>query len=353
MKTTLSSKVAVLLSGGVDSSVSAFLLKKLGYEVIGLTSKMVDDDNFKQVAQNAKKVADALNIEHYILDLSSEFKNNVVEYFENDYINGKTPNPCIICNKTIKWGELFDYAINELKCDYVATGHYAKIEHENGVYTLKAALDDKKDQLYYLFELNQYQLSKTLFPLCSLTKDEVRKIARENNLPSKSAKESQDICFIKKPCTTKKYLLKKFGTKQGNFVLKSEDRIIGTHDGCYLYTVGQRKGIGISYEVPLYVLGIDSENNIVYLGVKRELDEHFVNLKNVFIQNPKYLLEEFKAFIKIRYNMNYFTGKICLKKNNEALVAFDEPVQSVTNGQAAVFYDINDKSLIGGGWIEK
>lgn len=353
MKMNFQTKVAVLLSGGVDSSVSAFLLQKLGYEVVGLTSKMVDDENFNTVAQNAKNVAEVLGIKHYILDLSDKFKNNVVKYFENDYKNGKTPNPCIVCNKTIKWGELFDYAINELKCDYVATGHYAKIEHENGVYTLKAASDSKKDQLYYLFELNQYQLSKTLFPLCSLTKDEVRKIAVENNLPSKSAKESQDICFIKKPCTTKKYLLKKFGKNKGDFILKSENKIIGTHDGCYLYTVGQRKGIGISYDVPLYVINIDSENNIVYLGVKRELDEHFVNLKNVFIQNPNYKELEFRAYIKIRYNMNFFRGKICLKKNNEAYVAFDEPIHSVTNGQAAVFYDLNDKSLIGGGWIEK
>ena len=137
MKMNFQTKVAVLLSGGVDSSVSAFLLQKLGYEVVGLTSKMVDDENFNTVAQNAKNVAEVLGIKHYILDLSDKFKNNVVKYFENDYKNGKTPNPCIVCNKTIKWGELFDYAINELKCDYVATGHYAKIEHENGVFLTK------------------------------------------------------------------------------------------------------------------------------------------------------------------------------------------------------------------------
>lgn len=353
MKTTLSPKAGVLLSGGVDSSVSAFLLKKLGYNVIGLTAKMLDDENFDVIVQNAKKVADALNIEHYVVDLSSDFKNNVVEYFENDYKNGRTPNPCIVCNKTIKWGKLFDFAINVQNCDYVATGHYARIEVENGVYSLKAASDSKKDQLYYLFELNQHQLSKTLFPLCDLTKDEVKTIARKNNLPSKSLKESQDICFIKKPCTTKKYLLRKFGVNEGDFILKSENKVVGKHEGCYFYTVGQRKGIGLSYEVPLYVLNIDSANNIVYLGERHELDEYFVNLKNVFIQNPNYNHQEFDAFVKIRYNMNYFKAKICLTKNHEAHVAFEEPVSSVTNGQAAVFYDLKDKSLIGGGWIEK
>ena len=305
MKASLPSKVAVLLSGGVDSSVSAFLLQKLGYEVVGLTSKMVDDENFNQVAKNAKNVADSLGIKHYVLDLSSEFKKNVIDYFENDYKNGKTPNPCIICNKTIKWGALFDYAINELKCDFVATGHYAKIENQNGVYSLKAASDSKKDQLYFLFELSQYQLSKTLFPLCGLTKSEVRKIAAENNLPSKSAKESQDVCFIKKPYTTKKYLLEKFGQKNGNFVLKSE------------------------------------------------LDECCVKLKNVVIQNSNYCEKEFEAFVKIRYNMNYAKGKITLESNNEATVTFETVVNSVTNGQACVFYDLNDKSLIGGGWIVK
>lgn len=353
MKANLTTKVAVLLSGGVDSSVSAFLLQQLGYEVVGLTSKMVDDENFNQVAKNAKNVADSLGIKHYVLDLSSHFKKNVIDYFENDYKNGKTPNPCIICNKTIKWGALFDYAINELKCDYVATGHYAKIENKNGVYSLKAASDNKKDQLYFLFELNQYQLSKTLFPLSGLTKSEVRKIATENNLPSKSAKESQDVCFIKKPYTTKKYLLEKFGKKIGNFVLKSENRILGQHEGCYLYTVGQRKGIGVSYEAPLYVLSIDSQNNIVYLGVKSELDECCVKLKNVVIQNSIYCEKEFEAFVKIRYNMNYAKGKVTLESNNEATVTFETIVNSVTNGQACVFYDLNDKSLIGGGWIVK
>lgn len=353
MKMNFKPKVTVLLSGGVDSSVCALLLKKQGYKVVGLTSKMIDDENFDQITKNAKNVANSLGIEHYILDLSADFKKNVIEYFENNYKNGKTPNPCIICNRTIKWGKLFDYAINNLKCDYVATGHYAKIELENEVYTLKAASDLKKDQLYYLFELNQNQLSKTLFPLSSFTKDEVRQIAIENNLPSKSAKESQDICFIKKPFSTKKYLLEKFGINKGDFILKSENKILGTHDGCYLYTVGQRKGIGIAYNEPLYVLNIDSKNNIVYLGVKQELDEHFVNIKNVFIQNPNYKELEFKAYIKIRYNMDFSIGKICLKENNKAYITFDEPVQSVTNGQAAVFYDFNNKSLIGGGWIEK
>lgn len=342
-------KVAVALSGGLDSSVTCHLLKEEGYEVVGVTAKMVNDENFEVVAQNAKNVADKIGIKHYVLDLSEDFKKNVINYFEESYKNGKTPNPCIICNKTIKWGRIFDFAIDELGADYIATGHYANIKSEDGIYKLYPASDPKKDQLYYLFELSQRQLSKTMFPLYGLVKEDIRRIAIENDLPSKSSKESQDICFIKKPMTTKKYLIEKLGTKKGDFILAKTGEKLGKHEGFYQYTVGQRKGIGLAYSEPLYVARIDAEKNIVYLGVKEDIFESQVFLRDVSLYHP---CEEtsFEALIKIRYNMDFKKGLVEIK-NKEAKITFEEPVSAITSGQAGVFYSAEDGHLIGGGWI--
>lgn len=170
-------KVAVLLSGGVDSSVTAFLLKQQGYDVVAVTGKMFCSQAAQIVVDNAKSVAHALGIDHYVCDVSDYFKEQIIDYFENSYRNGQTPNPCIVCNKKIKWGKIFDFAINEIGADFVATGHYANIECENSVYKLFPAKDENKDQLYYLFELSQEQLSKTLFPLSKYDKPQIRKIA--------------------------------------------------------------------------------------------------------------------------------------------------------------------------------
>ena len=208
----MSKKVAVALSGGVDRAVTALLLQEQGYDVVGITGKMTCSNESEEVVKNAKKVAEKLGIDFFEVDVTRQFDEKVVKYFENSYINGKTPNPCIMCNKYIKWGELFDYAINTLKADYVATGHYANIKEENGVYKLYPASDEHKDQLYFLFALSQEHLKRTLFPLSKYKKDEVRKLAIGYDLPPKSAKESQDICFIKPPMTTKKYLDIQTGT---------------------------------------------------------------------------------------------------------------------------------------------
>lgn len=297
-------KAAVALSGGLDSSVTCFLLKQQGYDVVSITAKMVDDENFEQVAQNAKKVAEKLEIPHYVLDLSADFKKNIIDYFENSYKCGKTPNPCIMCNKTIKWGRLFDFAINELGADVIATGHYAKIEHKNGVSRLFPASDRRKDQLYYLFELSQEQLVRTIFPLSGLVKDDIRRIAQENDLPSKSSKESQDICFIKKPMTTKKYLLEKLIPEKGDFILEKSGKKLGTHEGFFQYTIGQRKGVGIAYSEPLYVTRIDAKNNIVYLGTKEELYSESVTVKDFKTQYPTDE-KSMEVLAKIRYNMDF------------------------------------------------
>ena len=236
-------RVAVALSGGVDSAVAALLLKQQGYEVVGVTGMMLQ--NSEMLIQNAKNVAEKLGIEHYVVDVTKEFNSKVIDYFETSYINGYTPNPCTVCNSEIKWGLLLDYAINNLGCDYIATGHYADIRVQNEVYKLYPAKDTSKDQVYFLFNLNQYQLSKTIFPLADYLKDEIRDIAIKYDLPPKSAKDSQDICFIPKSVNLKNYLLSKFGEKKGDFVDIKSGKKLGEHNGCMQYTQGQRKGKSI------------------------------------------------------------------------------------------------------------
>jgi len=342
-------KAVVALSGGVDSSVTALLLKKQGYEVIGLTGKMVNSGAADLVCKNARSVADKLGIEHYVFDATDIFKKEIIEYFENSYLKGETPNPCIMCNKFVKWGVLFDYAIDELGADVFATGHYANIELNNGIYKLYPAKDEHKDQLYFLYKLGQRQLSKTVFPLSGLSKDEVRQLAIEFDLPPKDSKESQDICFIQKPLTSKKYLIEKFGIKKGLFVEIGSGKRLGEHDGSYLYTIGQRKGIGISAPYPLYVIDIDAEENIVYLGKEEDNYKTRLALRDIVFSYP---LENkiFDAWVKIRYNMRAQKAK-CTIVDDLIEIEFYEPVNSVTSGQAGVLYDINDGHLLGGGTV--
>lgn len=342
-------KVAVVaLSGGVDSSVVALLLKNKGYKVIGLTGKMVDTPAANEICQNAKNVADKLGIEHYVLDVCENFQKQVINYFENSYKKGETPNPCIVCNEFIKWGELFDYAVDVLGADVFATGHYADIRFIDGVYKLFPAKDEHKDQLYFLYRLNQKQLSKTVFPLYEYEKEQVRQIAYDYDLPPKSSKESQDICFIQKPNTTKKYLIDKFGEMKGDFIEIPTGKKLGTHSGHYQYTIGQRKGIGIAAPYPLYVINIDAEKNIVYLGKKEDDLRTRLAVKNLtFAYDIKE--KEFDAMVKIRYNMQAKKARVALF-DDIAEITFYEPVNSITSGQAGVIYDINDGHLIGGGW---
>ena len=339
-------KAIVAMSGGLDSSVTALLLQKKGYEVLGVTGLMLNTPQAFDVCANAKSVADSLGIEHHVIDVSEEFGREVVSYFENAYITGKTPNPCIECNKFIKWGRLFNISMQKFGADIFATGHYAEIRCVDGVYKLYPAKDEKKDQLYFLYKLPQEVLKKTIFPLYKYCKSEIREIAEQYNLPSKSAKESQDICFIPKPCTAKKYLLDKFGPKEGIFVEKSTGKILGRHEGFYQYTIGQRKGIGIAYPYPLYVLGVDAEKNIVYVGREEENYSKMLRLKDINFSYP--VENNFRAMIKVRYNMQPQSGIV----DTAALkVVFDEPVNSITPGQACVFYSPDDGCLIGGGEI--
>lgn len=342
-------KVAVALSGGVDSSVTALLLKQKGYEVVGITGKMTDTPSAQQVCENAKTVADKLGIPHYVLDLSEKFKKDVIEYFDKSYLKSETPNPCAMCNKCIKWGAIFDYAIKELECDYFATGHYANIQKIGEYYTLAPAKDPRKDQLYFLFSLSQEQFSKTLFPLFEYEKSQIRELAEKYDLPSKSAKDSQDICFIPKPKILKDYLFETIGKKRGDFIDITTGKKLGEHDGCFQYTIGQRKGIGIAAENPLYVIKIDADTNTVYVGEKNKAYETQLSLRDV---KKTYPFEEnsFDVMTKIRYNMPFVKAHVEIDGDN-ATMTFPEPVYSITPGQAAVWYDLNDGHLLGGGWI--
>ena len=344
-------KIAVALSGGVDSSVTAFLLKEKGYNVVGVTAKTTDSPAAEKVIQNASEVAKKLQIPFYPLDVTDIFKEKVINYFENSYKSGMTPNPCIMCNKYMKWGTLFDFAINELKADYIATGHYAKIKKTNGLFKLYPASDEHKDQLYFLFMLEQEHLKKTLFPLSEYTKSEVRKLAYDNDLPSKSSKESQDICFIQSPMTTKKYLNSLIPPLKGYFVEESTGKKLGEHTGFWQFTIGQRKGIGLAAPEALYVTSIDAATNTVYVGYKDKLFSDKLFLKNV---NWNYPInkQKFESMVKIRYNMKAVPAEVEIL-GSDAVVAFPQRVSAVAAGQACVIYDKQDGHLIGGAFIQQ
>lgn len=344
-------RVAVAMSGGVDSSVAALLLKNEGYDVIGITAVMHNGNNPLISVDNAKKVCEILGISHFVIDLRKDFQENVIDYFVNSYNEGLTPNPCPVCNKFIKWGKLREAAHNLYSADYIATGHYADIVSENGLYKLTQALDVKKDQLYMLYTLSQDDISKTKFPLANLVKTQVREIARANNLPIADNKESQDVCFIEPPLTAQQFLTSKIGEKEGKFVSIHDGKILGTHTGYYKYTIGQRKGIGISAKEPLYVAGLKPCENIVYLCSKDDLYSKSALVNNINWSLPEYSENDFEALCKIRYNSPAKLAKIKHLGDNSIEITFNEAESAITPGQMAVIYSIDNKFLIGGGLI--
>lgn len=341
-------RVLLGMSGGVDSSVSALLLQKMGYEVVGATMILFEDSNIEvgclsnSAALDAKKVCAKLNIEHHVINLKDDFKNYVINNFIDSYKKGLTPNPCVECNKYLKFGKLYEEAI-KLNCDYIATGHYASIRDGK----LVKSKEEHKDQTYFLYGIKKEILDKIIFPLADFSsKEEIRKIAEENDLIVARKKDSQEICFI--PNDDYKSYLKNNNVKNnpGNFILDGE--IIGKHEGITNYTIGQRKGLGISYKEPLYVVSINTDTNEVILGREKDLYSDKLIAKKVNI-----LVDELpeKVSAKIRYRAIPTEAKLNKIDNDTYEVIFDKSVKSITKGQSVVFYD-NDICL-GGGIIFK
>ena len=337
-------RVLVGMSGGVDSSVAAYLLKEQGYEVIGVTMTLFTPKEGSTQIEDAKKVCEKLGIEHHVVDYQKEFNNEVINNFIDNYLNGQTPNPCIVCNKKFKFGLMWQKA-QELNCEYIATGHYADIKDG-----LICKIDSPKDQSYFLYQIDKEVIPHILLPLNKyINKDEIRSIAsRENLVEVSEKKDSQDICFIENG-NYAKFLednLEKL-PNQGDFILKS-GKVIGKHKGIIYYTIGQRKGLGISYKHPLYVINIDKQNNQVILGTEEDLYS-----KTVYITDTNTHVDSLpkKAQAKIRYKSNLVPCTIEVIDNNNMKIIFDEPVKSATKGQSLVIYQ--EDYLLGGGIITK
>ncbi len=338
-------KVLVGMSGGVDSSVCAALLKNDGFDVLGITLELFGDTSVAQ--KDAKAVCDSLGIEHTVSNLKTEFKGFVIDNFINEYINGRTPNPCIVCNREIKFGEMLKLADN-LGCDKIATGHYAKIVEKDGRFLLCRADDKSKDQSYVLYCLTQEQLSRTVFPLASHSKDEVRATAESLNLINANKKDSQDICFV--PDGDYASFIEKtadFVSKTGDY-LDINGKVLGQHKGVIRYTIGQRKGLGIALGKPAFVIDKNPETNEVVIG-----DEEHLFYKKVYVEKLNFipfdkLENEMRVCCKLRYRHNEQPAVIKPYKNG-VLVEFEAPQRAPSPGQAAVFYD--GDIVVGGGVI--
>lgn len=351
-------KILLGMSGGVDSSVSAVILKKAGYEVYGITMKLWEDENEEveggccnlSSSLDAKRVCDKLNIPHYTLNLKDKFKENVISDFICEYSNCRTPNPCIECNKFMKFGEMYRKA-KELEIDYIATGHYAKVEYSDKYnrYVLKKAKNRVKDQSYVLWQIPKEIIEYVRFPLADFeSKEEIRQIARENELLVANKPDSQDICFIPDG-NYKKFLQENSNLKpiKGNIVNK-DGKVLGKHNGLYNYTIGQRKGLGISNPVPLFVLGFNNERNEVIVGEEKELYKKEVEVRDINLLLFDEISYELEVEVKTRYSSKSAKAKI--RQNGDKIkIVFDEPQRAITPGQSAVFY--LDDIVVGGGKI--
>ena len=347
-------KVLLGMSGGVDSSVSALLLKGKGYEVIGTTLELFAGSSCCNINTylDAKMVCKQIGILHFTYDYKKEFKEHIIDDFINCYANCKTPNPCIECNKYMKFGLMWEKA-KELGCDYIATGHYAKTEYSEkyGRWVLKKSNNEKKDQSYVLWNIPKDLIEHVLFPLADFdNKDEIRQIARDNNLKIANKPDSEDICFIPDG-NYKKFLENNSNIKPkvGNIV-NSKGEILGKHTGLYNYTIGQRKGLGISNPVPLFVLGFKKEKNEVIVGEEKELYKKEILVSDINLLLLDEIKEWMNVTVKTRYSTKASNAKI-IQEDDKIRVVFDEPQRAITPGQSAVFY-IED-IVLGGGKIER
>ena len=341
-------KVLLGMSGGVDSSVSALLLKKQGYEVIGITLEMFDNDS--NVSLDAKKVCDSLHIPHYTFSCKNDFKRYVIDDFISCYSNCKTPNPCIECNRYIKFGYMYEKA-KELGCYYIATGHYARNEYnkEYDRWVLKKSNAGSKDQTYVLWNIPKDVIEHIIFPLSDFeNKEQIREIAREADLEVANKPDSEDICFI--PDGNYKAFLENNSSikaKVGNIV-NSSGEVLGKHTGLYNYTIGQRKGLGIAYKVPLFVLGFNEEKNEVIVGEEKKLYKKEILVNNINLLLIDKIDKPMLVDLKTRYSTKSAKATI-IQNENTIKVTFEEPQRAITPGQSAVFY-IND-IVLGGGKI--
>ena len=341
-------KVLLGMSGGVDSSVSALLLKKQGYEVIGITLEMFDNNS--NVSLDAKKVCEQLNIPHYAFSCKNDFKKHVIDDFIACYSNCKTPNPCIECNRYIKFGYMYEKA-KELDCNYIATGHYAKNEYnkEYDRWVIKKSNAGNKDQTYVLWNIPKEVIEHIIFPLANFeNKEQIRQIAREADLEVANKPDSEDICFI--PNGNYKEFLEKnsdIKSKTGNIV-NSNGEVLGKHTGLYNYTIGQRKGLGIAYKVPLFVLGFNKVKNEVIVGEEKELYKKEIQVSNINLLLIDKIDEQIEVDVKTRYSTKSAKATI-IQDGNKIKVIFKEPQRAITPGQSAVFYI--DDIVLGGGKI--
>ena len=346
-------KVLIAMSGGVDSSVAADIIKSQGYETAGAIMSLFGDEGSGKPEDiaDAKRVADSLNIPFYVFELGDDFKKYVISDFVEAYKNGLTPNPCIVCNKHIKFGSFIKKA-DELGFDYIATGHYAKVEFNEttGRYVVKKANDETKDQSYMLWTLSQEQLSRVLLPLGGLSKDDARNVAREAGFDNADKHDSQDICFV--PDGEYAAFIERWcGTKfpKGEFVNKAGE-FIAEHKGLINYTIGQRKGLGIAAPAPYYVLKKDAETNKVILGSNDDLFRDTLEATDVNFISINKLTEPLKVKAKVRYKQKETEATIYPLENGDVKVVFDQPQRAITPGQSVVFYD--GDTVLGGGIIK-
>lgn len=350
-------KALIAMSGGVDSSVAALLMKEKGYDCIGITMKLYDNEDIGEAREktccslddieDARRVAGQIGIPYYVVNFKDDFKEKVMDRFVEAYLRGETPNPCIECNRHLKFEHLYQKA-KELGCDVIVTGHYARIEYDGMQYQLKKAADPAKDQSYVLYSLTQEQLSHTMFPLGELKKEQVRELARKHGFTNSAKSESQDICFIPDG-NYKRFMMEQYHVSigEGEFVDRN-GTVLGKHSGYYGYTIGQRRGLGIADEKPYYVIDILPECNQVILGRNEDLFHTTLLAENVnWLGNQEYEDEKIQA--KVRYRQNAQDAYVRRLEGNRIRVEFTEPQRAITRGQAVVLY--HEDTVIGGGTI--
>ena len=358
----MDTKVIAAMSGGVDSSVTAALMVEAGYDVIAITMRLGAHDTIEidsdkpnccslEGVEDARRVATQLDIPFYAVNYEDTFRQSIVDYFADEYLSGRTPSPCVICNQDLKFGKLLELA-TQLEVDYVATGHYARIEREpeTGRYLLRKGIDLHKDQSYFLFSLTQAQLSRALMPLGGYEKDDVREVARKYQMRTAEKPESQELCFIADD-NYKRFLKDRIPEKiQEGAIVDQAGQTLGTHQGIPFYTVGQRKGLGISAKTPLYVTELKVRDNTIVVGQNADLLADTMQVEQVNLITMDNLSEPIRAEVKIRYKDAGAPATISPLTDTEVAVKFDQPRRAVTPGQAAVFYD--GDTVIGGGWIK-